>query len=177
MPPVGQNRTCPKTAASDLSAGRPPDAVAGKNLKRVSPMSRPRMMSPALAVPGRKGMPLLIAALPSGSVRPGLTMNFAPAAILASRSVGLSTVPAPMMAPSTLAISAITSSAAGVRRVTSRTVRPPRTRASAIGRAYATSSTTSTGMTGAARMMSSIVMWCVPWQRPPPHRTSRVGDA
>ena len=35
------------------NGGSPPDASAGKNLKRVRPRSSPRMTSPAVATPGR----------------------------------------------------------------------------------------------------------------------------
>ena len=56
-------------------------------------------MSPAVAMPGRKGIPDAIAALLSGSVRPGETMKRAPASRLASRSASFRTVPAPTIAP------------------------------------------------------------------------------
>ena len=41
----GKIGTCPKGADSALSAAIPPDASAGKNLKRSNPRSSPRMMS------------------------------------------------------------------------------------------------------------------------------------
>ena len=125
---------------------------------------------------GKTLQTLAMAARARGSVRPGLTMNFAPAFSDASRSAGLSTVPAPTMAPSTFAISAITSSAAGVRNVTSSTVSPPRTSASAIGRAWATSSITSTGITGHIFMISSIVIMRAPLRKLLLPRKGRAAD-
>ena len=62
MPPVGQKRHRGKGAESALRAGMPPAAMAGKNLNRLRPISSPRMMSPAVAMPGRKGNPDAIAA-------------------------------------------------------------------------------------------------------------------
>src|SRR4051794_19604460 len=103
-------------------------------------------------------MPRSIAASVSGAVRPGLTMKRAPASMAASRSQGLSTVPAPTTAPSTRAIARITSRAAGVRRVTSRAVSPPSTRARAIGSAWLASSTTRTGITGTERISASMLI-------------------
>src|SRR5581483_1722368 len=66
MPPVGQKRHCGNGAASAFSAGIPPAATAGKNLNRLKPVSRPRMMSDAVATPGRNGACDSIAALASG---------------------------------------------------------------------------------------------------------------
>jgi hypothetical protein len=75
----------------------------------------------------------------------------------AARSSGFNTVPAPTIAPGTCFIARIASSAQGVRSVTSRTLRPPATNASASGTASSRLSITSTGMTGAVRMMASIL--------------------
>ncbi len=91
-------------------------------------------------MPGRKATSLAIAALPSFSVRPGETMNCAPASTAASSCSGFRTVPAPTIAPGTLAISRIASSAQGVRSVTSRQGKPPATSASASGTACSISS-------------------------------------
>ena len=136
-------------------------ASAGKNLKCVSPKSSPRMMSLALAMPGKNGMPFAMAALPKLLVRPGDTMNSAPAAIAHSRPGTSMIVPAPTIAPGTFFISAIASKAAAVRKVTSSTRSPPATSAAAISRACEASSMTSTGMTGAVRMIFSIAtIWC-----------------
>src|SRR3546814_2171122 len=44
IPPVGQKRTVWNGAARAFSAAMPPEVSAGKNLKRSSPMSIPRMM-------------------------------------------------------------------------------------------------------------------------------------
>src|SRR5690606_8617017 len=156
MPPVGQKRHSPNGAASAFNAGSPPAAMAGKNLKWVRPRSSPCMISPAVAIPGRKGTPASMAAAPSRSVRPGETMNLLPASIAALSSSGLVTVPAPTIAPSTSRIARIASSAAGVRRVTSRTRSPPATSASASATASSASSTTSTGITGAVCIICSI---------------------
>jgi hypothetical protein len=156
MPPVGQKRTPPNTALNDFSAGSPPDAVAGKNFIRVMPKSSARMMSPALATPGSSGTPDPAAASPTAAVRPGLTTNCDPASSAESNWRGLSTVPAPTIAPSTPLIARMASSAAGVRSVTSRTLRPPATSARATGTASSTRSMTSTGMTGEASRMRSM---------------------
>src|SRR3546814_1581131 len=50
MPPVGQKPMPPNGPVSALSAATPPLVDAGKNLKLVSPMSRPAMMFDALAL-------------------------------------------------------------------------------------------------------------------------------
>ena len=76
---LGQKRQRGKGEESALRAGMPPAAMAGKNLNRLRPMSNPRMMSPAVAMPGRKGIPDARAFLLKDSVRPGETMNRAPA--------------------------------------------------------------------------------------------------
>ena len=135
----------------------------------------PRMMSPALATPGRNGTPLAIAALPSGSVRPGETMNFDPAAMASSSMRSLSTVPAPTMAPGTAAIARIASSACGVRKVTSSTGSPASTSVSASAAASIIPSSTSTGITGAVCMMASIFMNGPPRRPPPRHKGRAAG--
>lgn len=152
---MGQNLHWWNGAISALSAGMPPTAVAGKNLKCLRPMARPRMISPAVATPGRNGVPDLIAACPSPSVRPGETMNSAPAPKAASSYVVSVTVPAPTIAPLTTFMRLITSSAALVRSVTSRILSPPSTSAEAISRASCSSSITSTEITDAAQGPSS----------------------
>jgi hypothetical protein len=60
-------------------------------------------------------------------------MNSAPASTAAPNCPAVRTVPAPTIAPGTRFISAIASSAAGVRIVTSSTRRPPATSARASG--------------------------------------------
>ena len=76
-------------------------------------------------------------------------MNCAPASVTAAASSGVSTVPAPTTIPGTSAATArIASTPAAVRRVISMTPMPPRRSAVASGTAVATSSTTTTGMTG-----------------------------
>ena len=134
-------------------------------------------------MPGKNGMSLAMAALPNLSVNPGETMNSAPAAMALSKP-GMSTmVPAPTIAPGTFFISAIASNAAAVRNVTSSTGNPPATKASAMARAWAASSITSTGMTGAVRMIFSIGVMCwlflkhVAAHRPLLHQTGRAADA
>lgn len=149
MPPVGQNRTPPNGPPNARRVAKPPAASAGKNLNRAYPNSRPRMISVAVATPGSRGTPRCAAARARDSVKPGDTANFAPALIAASRSRSQSTVPAPTTTPGTRLISEITSRAAGVRRVTSRTGKPPEKKASATRRAGDASARTSTGTTGA----------------------------
>ncbi len=85
---------------------------------------------------------------------PGETPNRAPAALASFTSRGVSSVPAPTTPPSTSAMARITSSAAGVRSVTSSTGSPPATSASASGTAWPASFTTSTGITGASPQIS-----------------------
>ena len=129
--------------------------LAGNSLKWVKPAARPAISSVAVATPGRSG-----AAPPavSPSIRPGLTQNSAPTAAQARRVAPFSTVPAPTTAPSTsAAMRSMQSIATGVRRVISRTGRPPATRARPSGTAWASSSMIRTGMTGASRRISSIV--------------------
>ena len=177
IPPVGQNRAMPNGAAMAFKAGMPPLASAGKNLNRSSPRSSPRMMSAEVAIPGRNATLPAIAALARLSVSPGETMNSLPAASASSSACSLSTVPAPTIAPGTCFISRITANALAVRNVTSSTGNPPATSARAIGTACATSSITSTGMTGAIRMISSIrVIAGVPWRKRLRRRTGRAGD-
>ena len=77
--------------------------------------------------------------------------------VAASSWAGLRTVPAPTMAPGTCAMSPMARMATGVRRVTSSTGRPAPTRVSASAFQSPSPSRTSTGITRAKRMISSIV--------------------
>ena len=71
---------------------------------------------------------------------PGLIANLAPASVTACNCSALVTVPAPIMASgSSVAINLITSSATGVRNVTSKTLIPPAINALASGTAWAKS--------------------------------------
>ena len=133
------------------------------------------MMSPGLAIPGRNGTPLAIAALPSGSVSPGDTMNRDPASIAWPSMALLSTVPAPTTAPETSAIAFNATSAPGVRSVTSITGNPASTNVSASATGSIEPSITSTGMTGAIRMISSMVM-DTPGRMPRQHRKGPAAD-
>mmetsp|Transcript_22913 Transcript_22913/g.38482 ORF Transcript_22913/g.38482 Transcript_22913/m.38482 type:complete len:250 (+) Transcript_22913:670-1419(+) len=112
------------------------------------------MASDAEEAPGRSGKPSASLASSNILVAPGETPKVAPASLAALTSAGVSSVPAPTMPPGTSAMARITSRAAGVRRVTSSAGKPPATRASASGLAWATSSTTSTGTIGAALQIS-----------------------
>lgn len=60
--PVGQKRICGKGPCRLLSAAMPPFASAGKNLARVHPWSRARMISEGVTTPGRKARPVSFAA-------------------------------------------------------------------------------------------------------------------
>ena len=62
-----------------LEGGNAAGGNSGKNLNRLRPMSNPRMMSPAVAMPGKKGIPDAELSCSGTSVRPGETMNRAPA--------------------------------------------------------------------------------------------------
>ncbi len=109
-------------------------------------------------MPGRNGRPEPIAASRSAGVMPGETMNLAPASSAASTSAEVRAVPTPGMASGTSrAIAWIASSAAPVRSVISIARMPPATSAFASGTAWAASSITTTGITGPARRISSIV--------------------
>ena len=142
----------------------------------VAVRSGAQLIGSSSAIEAGRGFGLPEAAL--REVRPGDTMKRAPALRLASRSASCRTVPAPTIAPFTIAISRIASSATGVRNVTSSARRPPATSASAIGRASATFSITSTGITGASLMMASMpVIVPVPRQRRRQRRTVQAEDA
>ncbi|MEJ0065689.1 MAG: hypothetical protein WDM85_09805 [Caulobacteraceae bacterium] len=122
-------------------------------------MAIPAISSLAVAIPGRNGRPDRVAASDRAGVRPGETMNFAPAFIAASTSAAVTAVPTPGMASGTSrSMARIASSAAPVRRVISIARMPPATNAFASGTACAASSITTTGITGPAARISSIVM-------------------
>ena len=113
-----------------------------------------------MATPGRNGIGASAAAFASAGDVPGLTRNFAPASTAAWICAGSTMVPAPTWAPGTLrAISAMASSAAGVRSVTSMAGRPPATSARACATPSATSRTVSTGITGASCMIATTAAW------------------
>src|SRR4051794_28180644 len=107
------------------------------------------MTSLTVAAAGRCGSPVSCIAAARSSVVPGETRNCAPAESACLACSGTTIVPAPTrMSGTLLAICSMQSSAAGVRRVSSITGTPPSTRARATGTAWATSSSTTTGMTG-----------------------------
>ena len=118
------------------------------------------MISEAVAAPGNKGRPSSSQAAMMRSVAPGETPNIAPAALAALTSAGVSSVPAPTTPPGTCDMARIASSAQAVRRVTSSAGKPPATSARARGAAWARSSITSTGTTGARRQISSALIDC-----------------
>src|SRR3989338_2204065 len=118
------------------------------------------MISDAVAAPGRIGKSYSAQASNSRCVAPGETPNFAPAALAALTSAGVSKVPAPTTPPSTSDIARIASSAQGVRSVTSSAGNPPATKACAKGAAWARSSITRTGTTGARRQISAALADC-----------------
>ena len=128
----------------------PPAGTAGKNLPCPNPRSMKTMTSDAVAAPGKGAAPLSSMASSTAGVEPGLTRNSALAWTDAATSAGVSIVPAPTTASGTSAtMHVIDARAHLVRSVTSRTVRPPATRARASGTATASSSMTMTGITGA----------------------------
>ena len=99
---------------------------------------------------------LAAAARRRSGVAPGLSAKRAPSAWAVSRSAGVSTVPRPTTASGTSAMIAFAASrATGVRRVISRVVMPPATRARASGTAWASSGTVMTGITGEAASSAS----------------------
>ena len=145
-PPVGMKVTSPYGAAMDLMYLRPPAASAGKNLTDFRPRESASSMSEGFAVPGQTGTPICWQYLTVVGLRPGETMNFAPAATARSTCSVVSTVPAPtIISGNASAIALIASAAHGVRKVTSAAGRPPSIRALAIGMASAASLIAMTG--------------------------------
>src|SRR5712691_2420525 len=120
MPPVGQNLSSGQGAAMDLSQAMPPDASAGKNLSTRKPSAESVSASDTVAQPGSAGTGAAASAMASSAGVPGLTRYPAPAASAAGTSPSPSTVPGPAIHAGTCAaISAMASSAARVRSVTS----------------------------------------------------------
>ena len=115
------------------------------------------MPSEAVTPPGRSGILISFAAWSSFGDEPGDTAKAQPSLSMSAIWAGVITVPTPTMAPFTSAMMArMDSMAAPVRRVISRTGRPPLTSARASGTASATRSITITGTTGAALRMASM---------------------
>ena len=115
------------------------------------------MASETVWTPGRNGSPEERAAAANAAVQPGLTAKRAPARWTCSSWAGLSTVPAPTIASGTSATMARSaSSAASVRKVISRTGKPPFTSARASGTAVSALSMVRTGITGATAAMAAM---------------------
>ena len=146
IPPVGMNFILVYGADIALIILRPPAASAGKNLTTSRPSSIAVSTSEGLLVPGTIGYPLSIQCLTTFGLRPGLTINLAPAFIALSACSGVRTVPAPTISSGNLsAIILIDSSAAAVLNVTSAHGSPPSISAFASGSASFASSSAITG--------------------------------
>ena len=148
------NRRPGNGAASAFTIGRPPSGSAGKNLSTRSPSSIAAWISVAVATPGKTGTPTSRQCRTTVGLKPGETMNRAPASTARSTCSGVSTVPAPTNMSGVRAISRSASLAAGVRNVTSAQRRPPLASAVPRGSAAATSLMTTTGTSRVASMVA-----------------------
>ena len=111
----------------------------------------PTISSDKVEIPGIKAILPSLAALSKAGVKPGLIANTAPASSAAFNCSGVVIVPAPTMASLTSwLISRIASKAIGVRKVISKTLMPPATKAFANGTASSMFLITITGITGPA---------------------------
>src|SRR4029077_20543240 len=107
MPPVGQNFSSGKGAATDLSHAVPPEASAGKNFSTLKPRAASAIASETVAQPGSTGTEAAASAAASSAGVPGLTRYFAPASIAAAMSETLVTVPTPTTQSGTCAAIAL----------------------------------------------------------------------
>ena len=177
MPPVGTNCTDGKGAARLRIPAGPPRCAAGNSLTSSTPVSSARMISPAVATPGRAGTSSARQRARTVSLRPGLTTKRAPASTARSTWSAVMTLPAPTSMSGSRAIARSASRAAGVRNVTSAQGSPPSARAAASGTAERGESTTTTGMTCRSRSSSRKVLIVTPPScRPPPLRPAVGSD-
>ena len=140
------NLTMVNGAAIALIIAIPPACSAGKNLTTSRPSSIACSTSLGLDVPGVTGIPLSTQYLTTLGLRPGLTINLAPASTALSTCSVVRTVPAPTKSSGYLVvIILITSAAHAVRNVTSAHGMPPSTSAFARGSASFASSSAITG--------------------------------
>ena len=84
IPPVGMNLSLLYGAATALIMARPPDGSAGKNLTTSSPNSIAFAISLGVTTPGVIGIFFSMQYVTIFGLRPGLTINLAPAAIARS---------------------------------------------------------------------------------------------
>jgi hypothetical protein len=168
MPPVGQNRTFGKGAATELSQRTPPDDSAGKNFSTRNPKSISIMTSDTVEQPGNAGTGASVSASARSGDVPGLARNAAPASQARETSSRFTTVPMPATTSGTSAMIARNAeSAASVRNVTSITERPPVASARASGTASSTRPMVRTGMTGVVNngpgsACHMVLMWVSP---------------
>ena len=145
----------------------PPAASAGKNLTIGAPAVSACESSLAVAIPGQNGKSAAFAAAMMTGSNPGATPNTAPASFAARSCSTVRIVPAPTIASGTSRlIAAIAPAAALVRKVTSRTGRPPFTSgrppftsAFASGTACSSFSITITGIIPADLSVSIIFIF------------------
>ena len=115
------------------------------------------MASLTLAMPGNSGTLLWLPCCNSCAVEPGLTIKSAPASTQASYCLGVSTVPAPIIASGKAVLSCLMAfKPYSLRRVISNTVSPPLTNAVQTPRACSAFSRVSTGTTGALAHITSM---------------------
>ena len=144
--------------------GSPPAASAGKNLTTSSPSSIACSISPQVEQPGQTGTPFSMQYFTIFGLKPGETMNFAPASAARSTCSVVSTVPAPTSISGIASVMArIASAAAAVRNVTSAAGSPPRESASASGTALDASSILMTGI-----MPISPIFFKISFMKKPP---------
>jgi hypothetical protein len=143
---VGTNVMSGKGADSALMAATPPEVSAGKNFTASRPSSMAARISVAVTVPGSTGTPRSWARRTTAALRPGHDVGGARVDGLVDLLGGADGAGAPRRMSELADMRAIASAAAGVRKVTSATGRPPATSASARPGALSASSMTTTGM-------------------------------
>ena len=94
-PPVGINLIFGKAAPSAFIAFNPPNTPAGKNFTTSIPNSIAFIISVGVTTPGKYGILFALQTSATDSLKPGETINFAPALIASSHCSLLMTVPAP----------------------------------------------------------------------------------
>src|SRR3954447_20137037 len=181
IPPVGMNLTSGYVAETARRNAGPPTVEAGNTFSVRSPSARARSISPAVATPGKNGIPMSWQACTTSSFIPGASAKCAPASAASCACSPDSTAPAPTSTPSTARARRMASAAAAVRKVTSMHETPPRTRARAVASACSPSSRLVTGTTRTAPSrftISDSVAVAVPmsvtpqsqvWSRSPLH--------
>ena len=146
IPPVGINFIIVYGALIAFIILSPPAFSAGKNFTTSRPKPSAISSSVGVIMPGQTGKSFLMQYSTTFGLKPGETINFAPAPIARSTCSTVKTVPAPTsISGNFFAIARMLSSAASVRKVTSAQASPPATRAAPNGSASLTLFKTTTG--------------------------------